>query len=241
MPSPTPVLDHVAVAVPRAAEAGSFLAARLGARPEGSGPGFGFRWWQWGMRDGARLELLEPEGPADGFLHRFLAQRGGPAVHHVTFKVPRLDEAVARARELGFDVVGESDVDPSWKEAFLHPKSAQGVVVQLAESHPELEPEGLPRHPFPPLPERAPEPAPLVGLRLAAAREERALRQWQTLLRGELTRESGRLVFRWPDSPLRIAVDLTDDAPVGPIGLEIAPGIERPDTRAVLGTPLLAS
>jgi methylmalonyl-CoA/ethylmalonyl-CoA epimerase len=240
MPKHSHVLDHVAAAVPSAATAAAFLAGRLGAQPDSSGPGFGFRWWQWRLRDGARLEILEPEGPADGFLHRYIAQRGGPAIHHVTFKVPALSEAVARAREEGFEVVGETDVDPSWKEAFLHPKSAQGVVVQLAESHPELEPDSVPRYAFDGMPEATPDPATFVGLRLAAASAERARHQWETTLGGAASEDEGRLVFRWPESPLRIVVEVTPDAPPGPLGLEVAGADPLPDAVPVLGTRLLA-
>ena len=239
MPSPATVLDHVAVAVPSAEHAAAFLSGRLGARPDASGPGPGFRWWQWLLGEGGRLEILEPDGPKDGFLHRFLAQRQGPAVHHVTFKVPALADAVARARELGFDVVGESDLDPSWKEAFLHPKSAQGIVVQLAETHPQLEPADVPRYPFEGISQTAFESASFVGLRLAAASEERARHQWETMLGGVATSENGRIVFRWPDSPIRVAIDVMPDTRSGPLGLEFAVGRELPDARPMLGIPLI--
>jgi methylmalonyl-CoA/ethylmalonyl-CoA epimerase len=240
MPSHPYVFDHVAVAVPRAATAAAFLAGRLGAQPDSSGPGFGFRWWQWLFRGGGRLEILEPNGPEDGFLHRFLAQRGGPAVHHVTFKVPVLADAVARARDHGYDVVGESDLDPSWKEAFLHPKTAQGVVVQLAETHPELEPESVPRYDFEGVPAVTAEPASFLGLRLSALSAERARLQWETTLGGEASEEDGVLVFRWPDSPLRIAVDVVPDTPPGPTSLEFARPAASAEATAVLGIPLRA-
>ncbi len=239
MSSHSPVLDHVAVAVPRAARAAAFLAGRLGARPDSSGPGPGFRWWQWRFREGARLEILEPEGPSDGFLQRFVAQRGGPAVHHVTFKVPVLADAVARAREHGFEVVGESELGPSWKEAFLHPKSAQGVVVQLAEVHPELEPASIPRYPFEGVPKTTPQPAAFVGLRVAAPSSDRARHQWETTLEGDATQVDGQLVFRWPDSPLRIVVEVASHTPVGPLGLEFSAEADLPDAQPVLGIPLL--
>src|SRR4030095_6575510 len=75
---------------------------------------------------------IEPAGD-DGFLHRFLAQRG-PGVHHVTFKVPSTRAACDRARALGLNPVGFDDSDPGWIEAFLHPKESLGIVVQFAES-----------------------------------------------------------------------------------------------------------
>ena len=62
MPSESLVLDHLAVGVPDAAEAAAFVAGQLGGRPDSSGPGFGFRWWQWTFVGGARLEIIEPQG-----------------------------------------------------------------------------------------------------------------------------------------------------------------------------------
>lgn len=47
------------------------------------------------------------------------------------------------------------------------------------------------------------------------------------LLQGaEADGSDGGLVFRWPDSPMRLAVDIYPDAEEGPIALEI--GAERP-------------
>ena len=34
---------------------------------------------------------------------------------------------------LGFEVVGMDEGNPEWKEAFIHPRSANGVLIQLAE------------------------------------------------------------------------------------------------------------
>ena len=60
------------------------------------------------------------------------------------------------------------------------------------------------------------------GVRLRAASEAEARRQWQELLGGHC--EPGRegLVFRWPDSPLAITVEIDASAPPGPLGIEIA-------------------
>ena len=214
-------LDHVAIAVPRAADAVDWLVARLGGRPFAAGPGPGFKFWQFAFARGGVIEVLEPEGPTDGFLHRFLAARG-PGIHHVTFKVPDLRAAAERATLLGYDVVGLTELHPSWKEAFLHPKQAQGIVVQLAESHPELEPLEWSQSPFPPLPEPAAERADVLGVRLRAASDARARRQWQELLGGECSGDRHSLVFRWPESPLAVTVELDPRASEGPLGIEIA-------------------
>ncbi len=212
-------LDHVAVAVQRGAAATDFLVGRLGGRPHGAGPGAGFRFWQYRYAGGGLLELLEPDGPDGGFLHRFLARRG-PGVHHVTFKVPEIRAAMQRAAEHGYEVVGFADYGP-WKEAFLHPKQAQGIVVQLAQAAGE-ETLDETRWPFPPAPAAA-EPVALLGLRLAARDEARARHQWQGLLGARCeSGAAGELCFRWPQSPLRLIVGIDAALPEGPRALEIA-------------------
>jgi len=238
------VLDHVAIAVEKVASTPEFLVGRLGARPAGAGPGPGYGFWQWSFEGDGKLEILEPSGPPDGFVHRFL-ERLGPGIHHVTFKVAAIEEAMARAETAGYALTGTNLQEPSWKESFLHPKQAQGVVIQLAESNPELQPaEWDESHwSFPELPEPAPQAARMIGLRLVSRSAERARHQWGDTLLGVESREDGLLVFRWPDSPLRIAVQVDSDAAAeGPIGLEFAPRPSAPLPAAphpVLGARLL--
>jgi methylmalonyl-CoA/ethylmalonyl-CoA epimerase len=223
------VLDHVAFAVPRGADAVPFLVGELGARPHGAGPGPGYRIWHWRFAGGGVLEVLEPDGPPGGFLHRFLAAQG-PGIHHVTFKVPRIADAMRRAEADGYPLVGVNLDFPAWKEAFLHPKQAQGIVVQLAESHPELEPQagaGAAANPFylpfPELPPPAAQPVEIAGLRLVARSAARARQQWEHTLLGRCEERPGELHFHWPDSPLRIAVEIDAAAErEGPLGIELA-------------------
>ncbi len=231
------VLDHVAVAVPAMAPTALVLVGTLGAQPFEGGPGVGFQWSQWVFASGGRLELIEPHGPPDGFLHRFLA-RHGAGVHHVTFKVPELAHAAERARRFGYDVVGYDDRHPSWKEAFLHPKQAQGIVVQLAESHAELDP-GPPTHwSGPPLPANPPAAVRLLRLELVAPDAAAVRRQWGELLGGVGREQDGRLLFGWPDSPLGVAVRIAPGAP-GPTALELIADRALPEpVLACLGTPL---
>lgn len=214
------VLDHVAIGVRAIADAVPFVVGELGGLPFEGGPNPGFRWAQWKFAGGGCLELIEPSGPREDFLHRFLAKHG-PGVHHVTFKVPDLAAATAHARAQGYDIVGEDLRHPAWKEAFLHPKQAQGIVVQLAESNPELEDHSGPAWQPPPGPTPA-EPATLVGLRLAAASAADARRQWEETLGGACTEREHDLVFRWPDSPLAVLVVPSPRARPGPLWLEVA-------------------
>lgn len=128
-------LDHVALAGESRAALEKRYAGDLGGLALAEGPGYGFWWAQLEFANGMALEMLEPNRVEDNdFLRRFL-DRNGPGPHHLTFKVPDFHVALEEAERAGYSPVGVNESDPDWKEAFLHPKDAPGVVVQLAESH----------------------------------------------------------------------------------------------------------
>jgi catechol 2,3-dioxygenase-like lactoylglutathione lyase family enzyme len=208
-------LDHVALGLRSMADAEPFLESVLGGVKAGgheSGPPFGFM--QWVFSRGERVEVIYPLG-ADGFLHRFLA-RGGPRVHHVTFKVSRLDEMIERASAMGFGIASQDRSDPHWQEAFLHPKQVQGIVIQLVEHHPRSN-----HSEFADATE-APGAASVIGPRLVARSADAARRQWCELMGGAESRSGDALVFSWPDSPLVITVDLDASAEPGPRCIEVS-------------------
>ncbi len=93
-----------------------------------------FYWAQFRLPGGAKLEVLQPAEPGDEehFLVQFLTTRG-PGLHHLTFKVTDVAATAARAEQLGYRVVGLDTSRRYWKEAFLSPRSAHGVLIQLAE------------------------------------------------------------------------------------------------------------
>ncbi len=127
-------LDHVAHAVVHWRDIWDRYAVDLGAQWVSGGWSRGFAPGQLRFGNGARLEMLMPwDVEYDDFLARFLA-RHGPGAHHLTFKVPDIRAALRDAERAGFEPLGVDLSDPEWMEAFLHPKQASGVVVQLAES-----------------------------------------------------------------------------------------------------------
>ena len=208
-------LDHVAIGLWRWEDAVELFEERLGGARSGGHDGVPFGFRQWEFAGGGRLEIVYPAGPPDGFLHRFLA-RSGPRVHHATFKVPSLDAAIARARERNFDVVGVDRADPHWQEAFLHPKRAQGIVVQMVEQRPreggEDWPAARPRS----------DAVQIRGLRLSAKSAEAARSQWGELLSGSGFIQGDALIFRWEESPLVLLVDVDPDRDKGPLQLELS-------------------
>lgn len=229
-------LDHIAIATHRLTDAPALLVGVLGGIPFFGMDAGSFRFGQWEFEGDGRLEVLEPRG-ADGFLHRFLATRG-PGIHHVTFKVPSLRQTCDRAESLGYGIVGYNDANPYWKEAFLHPKDALGIVVQLAQAAGKGPTRGKWRT-APPGPANPPPPARIVGLRTRAQSEECAQRQWGELLHGTASREDGLLVYRWPQSPLRIAVEIDAAADEGPTQIDVVsprPVAPLDTANTVLGT-----
>ena len=126
--------DHVSMAVADL-DAATPLLALLGAKyfDGGLGPRGDFRWVQYALPGSGTLELIAPvDTDPDNFINRFIRERG-EGLHHLTFKVFDIGEAARHAAELGFTVTGFDDSMADWKEAFIHPKSASGVLIQLAE------------------------------------------------------------------------------------------------------------
>src|SRR5438874_1682361 len=127
-------LDHVAVAVERWPDAWGRLVGELGGRWMSGGRGPGFAPSQLGYANGMRVEVLQPHDVEhNDFLRRFL-DRDGPGPHHFTFKLPDIHAALDATQRAGYHPVNVDLSDPTWQEAFLHPKEACGVVVQLAHA-----------------------------------------------------------------------------------------------------------
>jgi methylmalonyl-CoA/ethylmalonyl-CoA epimerase len=124
---------HVGVAVRRLDEALADY-RRLGfeAEPVEEVPAQGVR--VAFLRSGpVRIELLESLAPG-GVIARFVERRG-EGLHHLAFAVRDLRDELRRLREQGFELI-----DPEPRPgahgrlvAFLHPRSARGVLLELVQ------------------------------------------------------------------------------------------------------------
>jgi methylmalonyl-CoA epimerase len=84
---------------------------------------------------GTTIELLEPTSP-DSPVQKFIEKRG-EGLHHMTF---RTDDLVERLKNLKNSNVELIDEQPRIGAggaciAFIHPKSAHGVLIELCEYH----------------------------------------------------------------------------------------------------------
>jgi methylmalonyl-CoA/ethylmalonyl-CoA epimerase len=127
-----PRLAHVAVAVASLAEALPFYRDVLGLVPGSpeSADGANIVSLRFGDVD---VELLEPVDPASP-VAKFLARRG-PGIHHICYRVPDLDAAIARCRAKGYRLVDETPRRGAGghRIAFLHPKATHGILLELTE------------------------------------------------------------------------------------------------------------
>ncbi|HEY7948764.1 MAG TPA: VOC family protein [Acidimicrobiales bacterium] len=219
-------LDHVAVAVEAWSDAWPSYAVALGGAWSSGGLNVGFGPAQLRFSNGGRVEILQPWRSEDNpFLRRFL-DRHGPGPHHLTYKVPDLASALDDARAAGFSPVGVDLTNADWKEAFLHPRQATGIVVQLAQATYAWEsppPEGFPTN-------RREPAASLERVTHAVADIDDALALFEGLLGGRRTARGTApdhsweyADVEWPGPPRLRLVSPTSDA-------------EGPGTRA--DTPL---
>ena len=207
-------LDHLAIGTPALTDGWELFGGLLGGTWAYGGDSPGYWWGQLEFATGPKIELLTPTGGPDAaFLERFLASRGaGP--HHYNFLVSDITEALARTRAFGIEPVGVSLDNPRWKEAFLHPRQAHGIVIQLAQQ------EGSP---VSPPPAGLPEPGPAAGFSLIEHHVgdlDGAVRLFRDVLDGQPgparteTASTGTAELTWPGGK-RIRLVHEDGLPLG--------------------------
>jgi methylmalonyl-CoA epimerase len=81
----------------------------------------------------ASIELVQPL-TGEGGIARFLEKRG-EGLHHVCFTVENIATAMEHLRDAGADLITEKPrVGADGRRyAFIHPKSAHGVLLELYE------------------------------------------------------------------------------------------------------------
>ena len=126
-------LDHIGVAVRSIDEAKKFWVDQLGLKvvhveevPEQK--------VRVALLD-AGIELLEPTSP-DSPVAKFIEKRG-EGLHHVTLQTGNLADRLKALKAAGVNLIDEKPRIGAGGAgiAFLHPKSAHGVLVELCEPY----------------------------------------------------------------------------------------------------------
>jgi len=81
----------------------------------------------------SKIELLEatnPESPIAKFI-----QKRGTGMHHIAFDVTDISSEIDRLEKEGFQLIQRSPKEGADNKliAFLHPKSTEGVLVELCQ------------------------------------------------------------------------------------------------------------
>ena len=76
------------------------------------------------------FELMEPTA-SDGTVGKFLEGKGG-GLHHVSLLCDDIESVCAELEKKGVTIIGKMFDKPP-KVAFIHPKSAKGILFELAE------------------------------------------------------------------------------------------------------------
>jgi methylmalonyl-CoA/ethylmalonyl-CoA epimerase len=82
----------------------------------------------------SKIELLEATG-ADSAIAKYIEKRG-EGIHHIAFEVADIRSEIERLEKEGFIPLNREPkrgADHKWV-AFLHPKSANGVLVELCQT-----------------------------------------------------------------------------------------------------------
>jgi methylmalonyl-CoA/ethylmalonyl-CoA epimerase len=145
MSVPVRSVDRIAIAVRSLERARAFFERHFGAEfgPVEDVAADHYRYVPFRIA-GFTLELLEPYA-ADSPVARFLERRG-EGVYQISFMVDDVDAAAATLRAEGLTVLGPRTYDADvvlegcrWKEAFVHPKDAHGVLIFLGKRTPVAE------------------------------------------------------------------------------------------------------
>ena len=81
---------------------------------------------------GSQLEFLQPTDP-EGTVARFIERRG-EGLHHICFEVEGLQDKLDRLDAEGVRLIDKTPREGlSGMIAFLHPRSTQGVLIELVD------------------------------------------------------------------------------------------------------------
>lgn len=82
---------------------------------------------------GVKIELLEATN-SESPIAKFIEKRG-EGIHHLAFEVADIEQEMARYVEKGFTLINQEPKKgaDNKKICFLHPKSTQGVLVELCQ------------------------------------------------------------------------------------------------------------
>ncbi|WP_370226924.1 methylmalonyl-CoA epimerase [Mesoflavibacter sp.] len=127
-------IEHIGIAV-KSLEDSSKLFAKLFGKPhykveavESEGVSTSF--FEVGPNKIELLEATKPDSPIAKFI-----EKKGEGIHHIAFAVNDIEKEIKRLKEEGFTVLNETPKKGADNKlvAFLHPKTTNGVLIELCQ------------------------------------------------------------------------------------------------------------
>ena len=131
-------VEHIGLAVKDLAKANDLYTKLLGTEPykmeEVESEGVMTSFFQTGQ---TKIELLVATNDDSPIAH-FIEKRG-EGIHHIAFEVADIHQEMKRLKEEGFILLNEQPKRGADNKliCFVHPKSANGVLVELCQSIPD--------------------------------------------------------------------------------------------------------
>lgn len=128
-------LEHIGIAVKDLTDGNALFAQLLGTPPykteEVPSEGVLTSFFQTGD---SKVELLEGTSP-DSPIRKFIEKRG-EGIHHIAFEVADIRAEMRRLESQGFTLLNQEPKRGADNKlvCFIHPKSANGVLVELCQS-----------------------------------------------------------------------------------------------------------
>lgn len=127
-------IEHIGIAVKDIGNANKIYEALLNAVPYKSeaveSEGVTTSFFQVGEN---KIELLEATNP-ESAIARFIEKKG-EGIHHIAFEVEDIHAEMERLKNEGFQLLNEKPKDGADNKlvCFIHPKSANGVLIELCQ------------------------------------------------------------------------------------------------------------
>jgi methylmalonyl-CoA/ethylmalonyl-CoA epimerase len=127
-------IEHIGIAVKNLAASNTLFEQLLGQPPykeeEVASEGVKTSFFMNGPNKIELLEATNPESPIAKFL-----EKKGEGIHHIAFDVEDIVLEIARLKKEGFIVLNEVPKKGADNKlvAFLHPKTTNGVLIELCQ------------------------------------------------------------------------------------------------------------
>jgi methylmalonyl-CoA/ethylmalonyl-CoA epimerase len=127
-------VHHVAIAVKNLKESAALFEKLLGVKAHiALAPDKTVMEASFKLGNGAEIGLLEPVGP-DSAVAKFL-EKHGEGLHHIALETDGINAELKNMEKKGFQLIDKEARDGvAGKIGFIHPRSANGVLVELVET-----------------------------------------------------------------------------------------------------------